>query len=85
MVIHAVYSLQEISIHTSSIIPFFIYLKQNHNHKDISVSTSCRLSPLAQYELNSAISESGITIPPKLCCLITCYALSPLAQAELNC
>ena len=56
-----------------------------YNHKDdISVYTACRLSPLAQYELNSAFSESGITILRKLCCLITYYAMSPLVQAELN-
>ena len=66
---------------------FFIYIflfKKYHNHKDISVSTSCRLFPLAQYELNSAFSESGITIPRKLSCFITHNALSPLVQAELT-
>ena len=46
--------------------------------------TACRLSPLSQDELTSAVSESDITIPRKLCCLITDYTLSPLVQAELN-
>ena len=40
-----------------------------YNHKDdISVYKAGRLSPLAQYELTSAVSESDITIPLKLCC-----------------
>ena len=56
-----------------------------YNHKDdSSVYTASRLSPLSQDELTSAVSESDITIPRKLCCLITYYALSPLVQAELN-
>ena len=56
-----------------------------YNHKDdISVYTACRLSPLAQYELTSAVSESDITVPRKLSCLTTDYALSPLVQAELS-